>query len=412
MEKNFALMCGEDYQISVNFSLNYFDGINSQDIYKSCLETIYKEFVGNNNDKLDNNGLYKIDNKPIVDGILNPDYTGPFTKMTDINDCRDYYIEVIGDIDDYHGYWINPLHFFVHLYKCNTNEDKLILDMIDIYLNDFPNNFDIKNTDNHTCLSYILRSISDYKPNRMVKLLRFLLERGSNLDLCNTTKFNGILNLLTSDIDCFEDLYYCINFILKSGFDINSTDVNGNTVLHRYCITRQNPTLVKYLLDNHADVNIKNNKGNNVLHILIQHNRTFKLVATGKFFTPHLCLCDTDINIETLKLIIGKITNINDTNNDGESPIDILCNYDNDFHGEYKECDEFGPYDEYGKYDGKTKYVDEIVQILLENGSNPHKIKLISLVSKLQNYMYIIFNFLVFLIIVLIMSYWPQIVCR
>lgn len=355
MEQKFRLdYCFDD--ISFKFPLSYFNEINSQNIYKSCLEIIYKKFVGDNNGELDNCGLYKRSDKPALCDILN--LSDPksidYERKIDTFDGDKHFIEIKDKKINVIDTWVTPLHLFIKLYIYNTDDDKLILDMMDIYLNNFPENINIKDKNGETSFYMVIASMFSNYPKRKYKLLRFLFERGTNINLIqsqhgNFTKFDILHHLIfmASDFskDCLDCLY-CFDFILKSGISINSTDVNGKTILHRG--NHHNIELVKYLLDNNLDVNIKDKDGNNVLHTLINNVCTYGSIFISRDFY-------VDSKIEILKIIIGKIVNINDTNNNNESPIDILCN---------------------GNLKDESQILIKIKQILLDNGSNQPKIKI------------------------------------
>ena len=307
MDQNFMLSYYFQ-NISIEIPLSSFSGISSQDIYICCLNIIYKKFVGDDNNELDNNGLYKRIYRPALCNIL---YKNWYSDINTIEGYK-YHTESNDEKTRIIDSWVTPLHLFVELYYYNKKDDKLIFDMMDIYLNNFPKNIDINDKIDNTALNKVLHL--DFSEKRKYKLLRFLLERGSNVRQSLSYKrwsgFGVLHNLSKNITECCEDWCYCLDFMLNSGIDINSVGFHGDTILHIYN-NRYNVNLLEHLLSKGLNVNIKNNEGNNVLHALMKHARS------------HLKECYN--NIESFEIIINKILNINDTNNNGETAIDILC---------------------------------------------------------------------------------------
>lgn len=99
----------------------------------------------------------------------------------------------------------------------------------------------------------------------------------------------------------------------KNNLNINCKDENGNTALHNLSDNinyeedlnnSNNIDLINLLIENGADTNIQNKKGETLLHKACQYGI-----------------------LEIVKLLIGK-TNINLANNEGMTSLHIACKYD------------------------------------------------------------------------------------
>ena len=60
-----------------------------------------------------------------------------------------------------------------------------------------------------------------------------------------------------------------VKFLIENGADINIKNNNGDTVLHEAVLIKDNLEVVKLLIENGADINIKNNNGDTVLHYAV-----------------------------------------------------------------------------------------------------------------------------------------------
>jgi len=107
----------------------------------------------------------------------------------------------------------------------------------------------------------------------------------------------------------YENIEICWNIIQRiSREDINAADDMGWTALHTACDALKPETkhleIVRLLIQNNADVNIRTNTGSTALHFLVKRNtNSSKCIAIIRdYFMPSL-------------------KSINETNNNGEPPL-------------------------------------------------------------------------------------------
>lgn len=92
---------------------------------------------------------------------------------------------------------------------------------------------------------------------------------------------------------CEEDIHQ----LVESGFDINSKDVSGVTLLHKF--TKEGDLVgVKSLLEHEADFNVVDNENRNPLHYAIMHGH--KKIA--KLLVNQLTINSRDKNGFTIRL--------------------------------------------------------------------------------------------------------------
>lgn len=122
-----------------------------------------------------------------------------------------------------------------------------------------------------------------------------------------------------SDTEYRED----IEQLIERGFDINSKDVNGVTLLHEF--TKEgNINGVKSLLEHEADFNVVDKENRNPLHyaIIYKHKKIAKLLINKltinsrdkNGFTPlHLAVLQDDIELIALLIAKGAKVNVRHT---------------------------------------------------------------------------------------------------
>lgn len=324
--------------IVIKFPLVYFNKVGIENLYEHCLQKVYDTFVGDNNDRLDSDGFYIRNTKTALHDVLTLKNLKPFGfKQSIIKIGYNKHHTVDDRIIDT---WKTPLHLFLALFNLNSDDDKLLLDLMSIYLTNFPNNINVKDVNDDSPIStifgrYIGCIQQKQHTSKILNLIIFLIKKG----LCVNSPDNNILQLSFVSLSYCDEWCELITILLGQGISINNTDENGNTIGHVCNILyKHNANKTKYLLNNGFDVNIKNKKGNNVLH---------SLLCDFHIASPHV---DYDI----LDLIIKKISNINDVNNKGKTPMDILFN-----NKSIKDDD------------GDLR--NGIERMLLANGSHPRK---------------------------------------
>lgn len=90
---------------------------------------------------------------------------------------------------------------------------------------------------------------------RSVDAIKLLLQHNADIHI----KTNDGCTVLHS-MAAWGNSNKCIEYFIEQGLDINETDMGGNTPLHT-ALFRNNIECVKFLIDNGANTEIKNNRG-------------------------------------------------------------------------------------------------------------------------------------------------------
>ena len=137
---------------------------------------------------------------------------------------------------------------------------------------------------------------SNRKDNKIIELL---IENGADVNSKN--KFGGtpLMNLIkySSSSDNFKS----IKLLISKGSQVNSKDEKSKTPMMMYYKKNKNKSfeyeIIKLLLDNKADIYIKNKNGDNILNIVEnrtgKHSKIYSLIFNYKnLYDVHLCECD------------------------------------------------------------------------------------------------------------------------
>ena len=196
--------------------------------------------------------------------------------------------------------------------------------------------------------SYSFKRLPEY----CEKLLQYI-DQGHDINIKNYSYCkNTILHLASS-----YNHIPVINVLLDNGADINLKNDDGNTSLHIACNFGLYNVALK-LIEAGADVNLANNQNNTPLHLACYRNHekiTSLLIKSGSDLniknvngnTPlHVCLLTDCISDETqiIKNLVANHADIHQLNNNKESPLYLAC-HENHL---------------------------EIVQLLLNSGANPN----------------------------------------
>ncbi|KAL6589278.1 ankyrin repeat-containing domain protein [Neocallimastix sp. 'constans'] len=133
-----------------------------------------------------------------------------------------------------------------------------------------------------------------------IETIKILQKYGANINIKNSRNF-APLNDMRFGIT--EDIF---KFLINNGADINEIDDNDNSILHRTCIFKKGyfMNLILNCKKYRVNINKVNCYGNTALHELSKRE---------------------DYRIEGYKVLIEKGANLNIKNNDGETPLLLLC---------------------------------------------------------------------------------------
>ena len=188
------------------------------------------------------------------------------------------------------------------LYKLNINQrqqeifkysfegnKKMVKALVETAQNNFNINF--KDKDNNNALMYAVKSGS-------VETVSYLLGIGIDANYVNDLDLSPLI-LATR-----KNQYPMVRALLLGNADINLKNSLGNTAITE-TIYENNQFLFKFLFDNGANIYIKNNKGDSLLHIASE-------TKTGQ---------------DILIWLIDKKLDINARNNKGQTPLNYSIIY-------------------------------------------------------------------------------------
>ncbi len=223
--------------IVVEKDKDYFDIIKSNWVYTDsdynkimllAIESRSNEIV---------KGLYEI--KGTVDFFVEKDKTPLFVAIEKDNiNLIKFFLEKTKDINMLDSNDENAI--FKTIDKNNLEFTKLLVDK----------NINI-NQKNKNGITPIFKTVID---DDYLEITKYLIEKGADITLKSKEGLNPVL--LSAKNKAIRNL----DFLLKNGGDINSTDNNGDTLL-MYGVYFNNDKFIKYLLDKKININIKNKDG-------------------------------------------------------------------------------------------------------------------------------------------------------
>ncbi|MEE3002729.1 MAG: ankyrin repeat domain-containing protein [Pseudomonadota bacterium] len=104
-----------------------------------------------------------------------------------------------------------------------------------------------------------------------------------------------------------------LNFLIKNGVDLNKIFTSGTCLIHHICTS---PELIKLLVDNNADINKPNYLGETVLHIMIS-------------IRNQLPMYENEQIKNNVIFMINNGADINIKDNYGKNPVQLAIQFDN-----------------------------------------------------------------------------------
>jgi ankyrin repeat protein len=289
----------------------------------------------------------------------------PHTKGTILDIIQNIKIEELRDNIDLLNYcWQKPeVHNkIIEIFKDKIKDSKAILSSISTCDFDYTQKL-LKNgananfQDSELSLFDII-FMTEMQADMRIKFLTILIDHGAEINSKLTYQGSSLLHMymLMMDIDF-------IKYLINKGAEVNNADILGNTPLH-YILSKNdfiNEGILELLLENRANPNIKNNsneypilyaiyhKNINAILMLIRHGskiysekgiNLLHIIDGGKQNPNYKMLFDEYIKvnsnelelfravkyhqIDVIRALITNDININITNEDGKTPLQII----------------------------------------------------------------------------------------
>ncbi len=141
-----------------------------------------------------------------------------------------------------------------------------------------------------------------------LSLMNLLIEKGADIQHVNELGNTLLMEVCGSSIANRKDQKKMISIFIQSGIQINAKNIYGNSALS-YALNIKNSHLIKTLLKLGGDVNISDSNGNTLIH------KTVLLALFQRFKNKELD--------EILDILLGSGANPNLKNNDGYTPLHL-----------------------------------------------------------------------------------------
>jgi ankyrin repeat protein len=141
-----------------------------------------------------------------------------------------------------------------------------------------------------------------------LSLMNLLIEKGADIQHVNELGSTLLMEMCRGSISNRKDQNKMISIFIQSGIQINAKNIYGNSALS-YALNTKNNHLIKTLLKLGGDVNISDSNGNTLIH---------KTVLLALFER----LKNKDLD-EIMDILLGYGANPNLKNNDGYTPLHL-----------------------------------------------------------------------------------------
>jgi ankyrin repeat protein len=174
----------------------------------------------------------------------------------------------------------------------------------------------------------------------LIEIMKSFIENGLDINICATNTrnpFHNNVSLLHYAACTLVDISI-IKFLINNGANVNSIDSSGQNALFA-ALTNNNSKLVIYLIENGINVNLVDNYSMTALHHAV--NRSFpnieiikNLIENGVNInqpdkggrTALYLAIQWDIQYNVLEFLINNGANINQCDNEGKNPV-LKCFY-------------------------------------------------------------------------------------
>ncbi|MFV0477670.1 MAG: ankyrin repeat domain-containing protein [Parahaliea sp.] len=111
-----------------------------------------------------------------------------------------------------------------------------------------------------------------------INIFQVMVDSGCQVDIVKSSNDNLIHKIIRQRSRQPEKALACLQLLFDKGVDINQGNINGDTPLH--CAVREDRGIyLKWLLENGADANVCNDKGESAFSIAITHSASPSLYA-------------------------------------------------------------------------------------------------------------------------------------
>ncbi len=191
-----------------------------------------------------------------------------------------------------------PLHHALTANKFWYRQSKIF-----DYLIKNTKNFDLKDKTGKTPLIYAVS-------NKLFLLASALIKKGADLFAIDDQQRTLLHHAIGRYVEIPASIFDFLKRVLEKGLDIRAKDQDGNTPIFSVFTDLGDTEMIaetaKFLIQNGADINDKNNKNQNILHLLINK-------SNNPWLYPQ----------ERIKIALELKINPNIVDNDGHTPIQI-----------------------------------------------------------------------------------------
>ena len=159
-----------------------------------------------------------------------------------------------------------------------------------------------------------------YAKDKDIDIINILLEYKANVNLSTIYSWTPLMQAVHRS---YNENIDKVKLLIKSGADINMKNDENLTPLN-IAINEKYINTMLFLIENGADIKVKDEKGNNALIKLLDFYE-FSADTRESSDAENKEVNPNDILFKTAKLLIDKGLDINEKNSDGDSALSIAC---------------------------------------------------------------------------------------